>query len=172
MTAMFQGAEAYLEMWERADGVPAAGCLRPGRFSAAGLGRAQLGANAEQALFAAGQPVSRPGRSYRYCVAGDSRAAVASVFDAAGRVALIAGTARGEAAAGIAPGTSARRLRGTRSLGGAPATAAVRVGRRLARGARYLYGVRGGRVTFAAVASASELRSPARVRSDLRAAGL
>ena len=40
MADMFQGAEAYLETWERADGVPATSCLPArARFSASGLGR-------------------------------------------------------------------------------------------------------------------------------------
>ncbi len=40
MNDMFQGAEAYLEMWERADGVPTMSCQPAGpAFTATGLGR-------------------------------------------------------------------------------------------------------------------------------------
>ena len=40
MHDMFQGAESYLEMWERANGVPSTSCLAAGaRFSAHGFGR-------------------------------------------------------------------------------------------------------------------------------------
>ena len=72
MQDMFQGAEAYLEMWERAVGVPVdelrsgADPLRARRFGT----RLRLGETTTQALFSAGQPTTRPGRSFRYCVAG------------------------------------------------------------------------------------------------------
>ena len=56
MADMFQGAEAYLETWERADGVPATTCLPSrARFGAAGLGgKLRLSDTAESALFRAG----------------------------------------------------------------------------------------------------------------------
>ncbi|MGH2894202.1 MAG: hypothetical protein ACRDPM_13210, partial [Solirubrobacteraceae bacterium] len=68
MADMFQGAEAYLETWERADGVPAMNCLSAhAQFGRAGLGRAlHLGDTPQAKLFRAGQPLSRPGRSFRY----------------------------------------------------------------------------------------------------------
>jgi hypothetical protein len=172
MADMFQGAEAYLETWERADGVPATSC-RPAReqFSSRGLGRSiRLGDNSEAALYRAGQPLSRPGRSYRYCVSGraGSRAGVTAVFDAGGRIATIASTAPGDRAGAIAPGSSVRRLsrRAHRLATG------VWVGAKLRGGARYVYGVRAGRIRFVAVTTASELRRPARLSSDLTAAGL
>jgi hypothetical protein len=106
MADVFQGAESYLQMCERAGGVPAMSC-RPARerFTNVGLGQAiRLGAGTEAAL-------------YR-----------------------------------MMPG--------------------VWVGRRLRAGARYVYGVRAGRVRFVAVTTAPELRSAALLRSGLRAAGL
>jgi hypothetical protein len=171
MADMFQGAEAYLETWERADGVPATGCLPAQGFSASGLGRSlRLGDTTEAALFRAGQPQSRPGRSYRYCVRGGAGngARMASVFNAAGRVALIAGTARGDRANGVGVGASLARLK----RGATRRAPGLWVGRRLARGARYVYVVRGNRVRSVALAAASELRRVAGVRADLRAAGL
>jgi hypothetical protein len=51
-------------------------------------------------------------------------------------------------------------------------TSGVWEGRALAGSARYVYGVRGGRVRSVALAGAAELRSVSRLRSDLRAAGL
>ena len=64
------------------------------------------------ALSAPGQPTSRPGRSYRYCVTGSaaSKTPVTSVFNARGRVVAIASTAHGDRAGAIAPGASARRV--------------------------------------------------------------
>jgi hypothetical protein len=169
MNDMFQGAESYLEMWERADGVPATSCLpASGQFSSTGLGRTlRLGDSAEQALYRAGQPLSRPGSSYRYCVAGKTTT-VASVFNGGGHVALIGSTASGDRAGGIVPGTSYRRLSGHAQK----LSPGVWVGRRLRGGARYVYGVSGKRVSFVAVATAAELRSASRLRSDLRGAGL
>jgi hypothetical protein len=169
MNDMFQGAESYLEMWERADGVPTMSCLPVGgQFSSSGLGpRLRLGDSAEQALYRAGQPLSRPGNSYRYCVTGKSTT-VASVFSGAGHVALIGSTASGDRAGGIATGASTRRLHGHASK----LASGLWVGRKLRGGARYLYGVSGKRVSFVAVATAPELRTSSRLRSDLRAAGL
>ncbi len=172
MADMFQGAEGYLEMWERADGVPATSCLPArGKFTSAGLGRTlRLGDSAERALERAGQPLARPGRTYRYCVgaATGGRTAVASVFNARGRVAMVASTASGDPAGGIARGASVRRLRhrAHKLMSG------VWVGPRLRGGARYVYGVRGGHVRLVAVAKFSKHGQKATLRSELRAAGL
>jgi hypothetical protein len=166
---MFNGAEAYLQTWERAEGVSATSCRPAGeRFTNAGLGSAiRLGDGAITALYGVGQPSSRAGRSYRYCVAGRS-GAVISVFDGGSRIALIASTAPGDLASGIGVGAPARQVRsGARRL-----MAGVWVGPRLRGGARYLYGIRGGRVRYVALASAAELSSTPRLRADLQAAGL
>ena len=86
---MFHGAEAYLEMWERAYGVPPTACLPSrGTVTATGIGRLRLGATTEAALYAAGQPLARPGRSYRYCVGG--RGTMTAVFSArTGRIVVL-----------------------------------------------------------------------------------
>jgi hypothetical protein len=172
MADMFQGAEAYLETWERADGVRPMSCLPArARFGTAGLGRAlRLGDTAQAALLRGGQPLSRPGRSFRYCVSDPAGrgARTASVFNAAGKVALIASTVKGEMANGIGAGMTAARLRhrATQLASG------VWVGRKRAGRARYLYGVRGGRVRYVVMASAAELRSVSRLSADLHAAGM
>jgi hypothetical protein len=172
MADMFQGAEAYLETWERSDGVPAMSCLPAAMsFGATGLGRAlRLGDTSQAALFRAGQPLSRPGRSFRYCLkpAAGSGSRLASVFNASGRVSLIATTARRDRAGGIAPGASLARMKrsATRRASGLWVSR-----RRLARGARYVYVVRGTHVRAVAVASLAELRRVAGLRADLRAAG-
>jgi hypothetical protein len=165
MNDVFQGAEAYLQMWERADGVRAMTCQpASARFTSAGLGRTlRLGDTAEHALYRAGQPLSRPGRTFRYCAG--RHGSVTSVFNARGRVALIASTARGDRAGGIRTGSAAQRRKRRFAPG-------VFLGRRLRGGRRYVYGVRGGRVRFVAIATATELRSAKRLRADLRAAHL
>jgi hypothetical protein len=155
MNDMFQGAEAYLEMWERADGVPVIRCRPRGeRFTPRGLGGTlRLGDSTVGALYQAGQPAARVGRSFRYCVAG-GRGRVGAVFDRRGRVVLIASTVRGDRAGGVAVGSSGRSLGALRVVG------------------RYVYGVTGRRVKFVAVASRSELTSSSHLRADLRAAGI
>ncbi len=87
MSTMFNGAEAYLEMWERAAGVPSTSCLpATDRLTRTGIGPLRVGETSVQALYRAGQPVSRPGTTYRYCVAGRSGSPVEAVFDSRGRI--------------------------------------------------------------------------------------
>jgi hypothetical protein len=152
---MFHGAEAYLEMWERADGVPLARC-RPaaGTFGAAGVGALRLGASPQAALYAAGQPAARPGRSFRYCVTGGG--AASTVFRRSGRAALVATTARGYRSGGRHVGARLRH-------GG------IHLGAGHRGGWRYVWGARGGRVTCVGVASRG---SRAQIVSDVHAAGL
>jgi hypothetical protein len=140
MRDMMNGAEAYLEMWERAYGVPTTHCQ-----AADALGsRLRLGDTARRALYRAGQPSARPGRSFRYCASGGGHAAL--VFNRAGRTVLAVTTS-----------SRARRPKGQRH----PLYPGVwRVG-------RYVVGAR-----FVAIAASSELRDPARLRSDLRAAAV
>ncbi len=140
MRAMFNGAEAYLEMWERAYGVPTEHCQAPNALG----NTLRVGESFQRALYLAGQPLSRPGRSYRYCVTGGGRAAL--VFSRAGRAVLAVTTS---------PHT--RRPRASRHM--------LYPG--VWRAGRYVYGK-----GFVAIAAPSELSSPGRVRSDLRAAGL
>ncbi len=140
MNDMFHGAEAYLEMWERAYGVPATHC-QPLHALGTTL---RIGDTSERALYRAGQPAARPGRSYRYCVSGGGRAA--TVFGSAGRAVLAVTTAR----AAYPP----KGARHTLYPG-------------VWRAGRYVYGA-----GFVAIAAASELRSPTRLRADIRAAGI
>jgi hypothetical protein len=157
MKDMFTGSEAYLETWERAFGVPATRC-RPAHESlgASGLGALRLGSDAPTLLLHAGQPRARPGRSFRYCVAGGGRAA--TVFNSRGRTAFVATTIAGRSA-GFRPGSSGHTLGGGVVTFPGP------------RGTRFLVGSRGGRVRWAGVAAASEASSAGRLRADIRGAG-
>jgi hypothetical protein len=74
-----RGSEAYLQMWERAQGVPGPGC--PAASALAGL---REGMAPEDVLRAVGQPVRRAGAIFTYCVAGAAGATV--TFDASGRL--------------------------------------------------------------------------------------
>jgi hypothetical protein len=170
LSDMFRGAEAYLQMWERADGVPASSC-RPAadRLSAYRVGPIRLGASFESVLFAAGQPASRTGRSYRWCVSGAPRSQTAAVFGSSGRVEMVASDARSVTGVRLRPGAAigARLKRAARRVG---------AGLWLSRGhggrPRVLYEVRGRRIAAVAAVAAGDARSASRLRGDLRAAGL
>lgn len=98
---LWNGAEAYLEMWERADGVKSPACAARKQ----GLTRTlKLGATFSSVLTRAGQPQQRE-RAWSWCVsgAGNPRAADVAVFGADGRVALVGSTAQGRRTSGLPP---------------------------------------------------------------------
>jgi microsomal dipeptidase-like Zn-dependent dipeptidase len=171
---MFHGAEAYLQMWERAYGVPAPGCSpAAGSFTDRGVGPLRLGLGSEAVLYGAGQPSSRPGRAYHYCVTRSS-GQLATVFSRRGNVAYVTATARSYRAGGLAPGfrLAGKRLRSLRrsahSLGGG-----VWLARHPLRGgSRYVFVVRRGVVRAVGVVSRGDARSARTVRSDVSAAGI
>jgi microsomal dipeptidase-like Zn-dependent dipeptidase len=157
---MARGPEAYLQMWERSQGVPATYCQRArARVRSGGVAKVPLGVWQRRLLRSAGQPRHRPGRVWRFCVKGGKRR-VTAVLTPRGRVALVASTARRHRARGVGPGARAARL-------GVTARRALVV-RRAGGGARFVYGVRGGRVRWVAV---TRLRGGTR-RAYLRRAGL
>jgi hypothetical protein len=165
---MLRGSEAYLQMWERAAGVPAKRALAArARLTAKGLGKVGLGVTAEALLRRAGQPPVRGPRAWRYDVQRrDGRPAgrVTAVLSAAGRTALVRSTAPEHEAAGVGAGDRASRrlLRATRPFG-----RGLRV-RSAGAGARWVYELRGGRVRSVAVATATATRTPARLRALMR----
>ncbi len=161
-----RGSEAYLQMWERAEGIPT-GC-RPARarLTRRGLAGARLGTGHASLLRRAGQPKNRGARAWSYCVTKPARGGAGRMTVAltqGGRVALVASTSPGHKARGIRTGMKARRAKaGTRAFG-----RGVRVKR--AGGRRFVYGVRGGRVRFVAVATRSAARK-SRVAAPVPAA--
>jgi hypothetical protein len=158
---MANGAEAYLQMWERASGIRTPNC-RPQRFrvNARGLGRIRLGAKWEDVLRANGQPQQRD-RAWTWCVRGPGSASKADVAEltAGGRVELAGSTALTRSADGVPVGGTAARLRGMRSVGGG-------LFARDGRSSSFVYAVSRGKVTAVAVAT----RALARNKSALRAA--
>ena len=100
---LMSGAEAYLQTWERAVGVPRSSCLSPPkRLSRSGFGPLQLGHTSQQTLLAAGQPQRRAGNSFFWCSAQAKakraqQAGVAVLFDTGGKAAFVATTAAGKA---------------------------------------------------------------------------
>ena len=168
---MRRGAEAYLQMWERTNGIPH-GC-RSGRqhFTPRGLGRHSLRASAARLLRRAGQPRKRGNRAWTYCVKRKRNRGkkIVTVLTPRGKVALVGSTAYGHRGLRARPGVKVKRLRklrGTRRIG--KRLWIKRAGRR----ARYVYGVRKGRVRFAAVVTRHTASNRKRLRRYLRLARL
>ena len=173
LTDMFHGAEAYLEMWERAYGVPATGgCLAAGsRLSARGLGPARLGLGSRNLLMGAGQPAARPGRSFglRERPPGSRLPPPSQAAERCSR--LVASSAPRALPGRLHPGARAPRparlARSARALGHG-----LWLGRRLSAGTHLLYRIGSGRVAWVGAVTAADGRRPAQLRSDAGAAGL
>jgi hypothetical protein len=167
---MARGSEAYLQMWERAEGIKRR-CFdsRVGldRF---GLGRARLGESNAGLLRRAGQPSTRGKRVWRYCVKkrrAKPRGRMAVVLSA-GRadVSFIATNAPRHKGWRIGRGTPASRIPArAQSLGGGLRVLAAGGGR------QWVYRVRGGRVRYIAVATGAASRSRAAIVRNFRLAG-
>ena len=166
---MMRGAEAYLQTWERANGI-SFGC-KSGRehFTARGLGRLYLRNSSAQLLRRGGQPQSRGDRTWRWCALRKKNRGkkIVAVLDRKGRVALVGSNAHGHRGLKIRVGLKAKRLRGK----------ARRIGKRLfirsrGRRARLVYGVRRGRVSFVAVATRTASKKRKTLRAYLRLARL
>ena len=174
---MGRGAEAYLQMWERAEGIGAVRCdLWRRRFlTAAGFKRRlELGDRPRRVLERSGQPVSRT-RVWRWCAnsrGGGSNAKarereVVAIFTKRGRVGTILSTLRDHRAAGVAPGEARRELpRGARAVGGGVFVSDAGGGR------LSVYGTRGNRVRLVGVTSAAVAANAARLRRQLERSGL
>src|SRR4051812_32023984 len=144
---MWHGSEAYLEMWERADGVRVPRCADSDHpLKASGRGAVRLGLGWRALLRGAGQPQQRT-RAWSWCVGGkrNRSAADVAVLSSAGKVELVGSTAGGRSAGGVAVGA---RMAGN----------GVRVRR------SWVYAVRGGRVRAVAVASRALVRKPKALR--------
>jgi hypothetical protein len=160
---MWDGAEAYLEMWERADGIRSPTCADSDHpIKATGHGTLQLGSDWLTLLRAAGQPQQRT-RAWSWCVQGkgNGNAADVAVLSTAGKVQLVGSTARGRSAGGISVHALARRVRAARSAGGGIRFLRTR------RGA-WVYAVRAGRVRAVAAASPDLAARPSAVRAAMR----
>jgi microsomal dipeptidase-like Zn-dependent dipeptidase len=169
---MAMGAEAYLDTWERAQGIKGPGCRSAHEgFAAAGdqLGRVKLGATTVGVLRGANQPVSRFGRVYRWCVGdkGDRKGNIAAVFTTKERVGIVTSTAPKHRWNGIGTGSPSRLLRGrTSSIG--PGLYATK----LKGGTRILYGAKKGKVTFVALVTRAIAGDRTELLRELKLAGL
>ncbi|HEY6758600.1 MAG TPA: Coagulation factor 5/8 type domain-containing protein [Baekduia sp.] len=156
---MWNGSEAYLEMWERAEGIQTPGCASPsGAVGASGVGALTIGQPWDTLLKAAGQPQQRD-RTWSWCVSGDGNDGRADVAELTpgGTVELVGSTAGGRSAGGVAVGAASNdALPGTADAGGG-----VRYTVRADDGGAWAYLVRDGRVTAVATASRELTGDPA-----------
>jgi Membrane dipeptidase (Peptidase family M19) len=157
---MLRGPEAYLQMWERAVGVPANECksARPS-FTKRGVGELRLRTGSRKLLKTAGQPLRRT-RAWSWCAVGKRgvSGAQTAVMNDTGEVGLVASTAKGQKAKGIGPGTRRTRLKGrAKKIGGGLWT------KRLGK-AKAVYVAHGPKVRAVAVTT----RKTARKRKSLK----
>ena len=144
-------------------------CLsRRSSIGARGIGRVRLGYTRGQALRRIGPPpVRRASRAYSWCVKG-SRGRLSAVFGWNGRIQLVTTTAAGHGMRRVVPGVSLRSFRRAFPRGRRLAAGSYRAGPR----SRRLFGIRRGRVRFAAVAQRGLLRHPRTLRRFLRLADI
>lgn len=157
---LMSGAEAYLETWERAVGVPDPGCLTPPkRLSRSGFGPLRLGRSPKRILLAAGQPQQRTDHSFRWCsdrakTRAARQAGVAIVFDAADRAIFVASTAAAKP-----------KPQGTKALGHGFFLKRERTGNRV-------WSYRKGRLRFTAAVTSQTAKNAGRLRAAFRDSGL
>jgi hypothetical protein len=85
------GAEAYLQMWERAIGAPAPAAIpSKAKLKAKSLGNLRLGDSYVEVLQRAGQPMKRDGRVWTWDLAAKGGGKVVAVLTPSGNVGLIA----------------------------------------------------------------------------------
>jgi hypothetical protein len=159
---MWNGAEAYLEMWERANGVRSPGCARSdGEVKPHGFNRLHLGDGWVRLLQRAGQPQKR-GRAWVWCVAGrrNARAADVAELSKTGTVELVGTTATGRAARGVDVGQTASVPRAE------PIGRGILVAR--SGGTNWVFAVAGGRVRAVGVATTKLARNHAGLRAAMK----
>jgi hypothetical protein len=142
-------------------------CLpRVSRLGSRGIGPVRLGRTRAAVLVATGLPARSARRVERYCLEGGGKLLVS--FSRTDRARLAVVMAPGPLARGIGRGSSVRRL-----LGRYPAARATLRGVLAAsRGSAALFGVKGKRVRFAAVADRRLRADPGLLASHLRRLGL
>ena len=166
---MARGAEAYLQAWERVNGI-GSGCKRSRqRATRRGMGRVRLRAATDRLLRRAGQPRVRGTRGWTWCVRGKAnrRRKVGAALTKSGTVALVGTNARGSDAARIRVGDAVALAESrARSLGRGLYV------RRAGPRARFVYVVRRGRVRTVGVGTRAATRNRATLRRYLRSVRL
>jgi hypothetical protein len=166
---MARGAEAYLQEWERVYGIRHGCKSRLKRITRRGVAHIRLRNGAAKLLRRAGQPKARGNRSWRWCVRGkkNRHRKLSAVLTPRGTVALVATNAVNADAKRIRVGDDASRLRGhARKLGGGLFV------RPAGHRARFVYGVRKGKVRFVGLATRTASKNRATLRRNVRLAKL
>jgi hypothetical protein len=167
-----RGAEAYLQTWERAEGVPSTACRSGrGKFTKNGLFNVFLGDTPKPLLFRAGQPGTRVNRTWTWCVDGKRNGGtkVRAVFNPQGAVALVATDARGYRASRIERGARVARLK--KKVKGLKKFGKGVLVKKLKGKKKLIFGVKKKRVAFIGVAGRSTGRKPKALKSYLKLAG-
>jgi hypothetical protein len=156
---MWRSSEAYIDMWERAEGVPGPNCRRShDAITRKGLGAIRLRYTPDRLLSRVGQPQQR-NQAWSYCVRGPANTTTnaTAVFSPQGRIELVGSNARGIKALGIGTGTPAKSIpKRATSFGGTMKLLK-------SRGATYVLGVSAGKVSFVALPSPTLLKNPRRL---------
>jgi hypothetical protein len=166
---MARGAEAYLQAWERVNGIRY-GCKSPRqRFATRGTRRLHLRYTTAKLLRRGGQPRARGHRAWHWCVRGkrNARKRISAALTPTGTVALVGSNAKGSDLRRVRIGDPVSRLRG-----GARRFGAGLLVRNGGRGSRFVYGVRKGRIKFVAVATREAAKNRRTLRRNLRLAKL
>ncbi|MGE4425312.1 MAG: membrane dipeptidase [Solirubrobacteraceae bacterium] len=173
---LLRGAEAYLQTWERAEGVPATRCQAAGTFSRTHVGPLRPGESVDALLRRAGQPAARPERAFRYCIRdrGGRDATATAVFDERGRTALAVTDARRHRASKVRVGSRIRAVRrvARRVANGIWVRRATPRRAKRSAGARVVYVTRKGRVRAMAIAASGTSIKASSLRRSLRLAGV
>jgi hypothetical protein len=148
-----------------APGAAARGCLsRSAPIGRKGIGRVRIGMTRTALARRLPAPQRKTKRSWRWCVKG-AKGMVSAAFSKSGRVALVGTTAPRR---GVAPGSSARRLRRAYPHRTSVGRSIVRANPRSTR----IFGIRGGKVRHVAITTARTIAHARVLRGYLRAAGL
>ncbi|MEA2449075.1 MAG: hypothetical protein QOG63_1007, partial [Thermoleophilaceae bacterium] len=157
---MWNGAEAYLEMWERADGIRTKQCADPHHALEERQRRyLRLGSGWVSLLRRAGQPQQR-GRAWSWCLTGRRNhhtKDVAVLGKSSGKVQLVGSNGIARSVGGVRVGAPARRVHGLGSIGRGLRASGTRV-----------YAIRGGRVRAVALATRGLSRRPKALRTAMR----
>ena len=171
-----RGAEAYLQMWERAEGINPVSCdgWNDRRLGRRGFGaRLRLNQSPMQALQSAGQPVKRT-RVWRWCTSagGGQKAAgdrndVSAVFTKRAKLGLILSSIPKQKAGGVAVGARVAKLE---RRGADKVTGKLWVKKAGPKGRKFVYRVKQGRVRAVGVASRAVAKKPKSLRKHLKLA--
>jgi hypothetical protein len=164
------------EVWPGAAGAGAPGgsrfadrgCLpRSAPIGRRGIGRVRLGMTRTRLARRLPVPRRTTKRSWRWCVKG-GKGSLSAAFSKSGRVRLIATTAARGGTRKVLPGSSTAQLRRSYRRRQALGRSIIRAGARSSR----IFGVRGGKVRYVAVASPRTIARRKLLRGYLRLAGV